>query len=112
MSTTLYRVVQSWDVLLDVPSDEIDLRIEVSEQVGKSGTFKVRIFRYESYRIQSTFPQNEGEPVHPPSDEVILKEFESFVPRYATSASGESAEGVLEETLAELKSWAESLGLQ
>jgi hypothetical protein len=105
----LYRLVQTWELLLDTGSEEIELRIEISEQVDKSGTFKARIFRYESYRLQSTFPQNEGAPLHAPSDEVILKEFESFVPRYANAGPGRDPEHVLEETVAELKAWVESL---
>ena len=104
--SSVFKLVESYDFSLQIPSDRVELRIEVFQQSGVSRTFKVRLFRYESFRIQSTFPQAAGAPVHPPSDELILKEFESFCPSYAVAKAAENSDYVLEATIDELLAWA------
>lgn len=56
----------------------IELRIEIL-RILATGRFRARVFRFEFYRIQPTFPQAEGEPSVSASDEMILMEDEGTV---------------------------------
>jgi len=72
------KLVDCCELELALPQETLLLRVEVFERIDGTGTFTARIWRLESYRLQSTFPQADGQPSHEPSDEVILKEFEGF----------------------------------
>ena len=74
----LVRTVE-FDVVLG--DDSFALRVELFRDTTRSETFRANIWRSESYRIQSTFPQNPstGEPEHHPSDEVILIDWSTNV---------------------------------
>lgn len=107
MEVTLFQLVRTADVSIKIASEIVEVRIETF--CRRPDVFKVRIFRYESFRIQSSFPQAEGQPVHAPSDEVILKELESFFPKFGKPQAAESVERVEEATMEELRLWCESL---
>jgi hypothetical protein len=69
-----YRVVQVVDLEPIDLSDGMSLafRIEVLEALGDKGSFRARVSRHESFRIQSSFPQKRGKPSEQASDEEIL----------------------------------------
>ncbi len=71
-------LIGTFDLPLRIPDDEVHLRIEIFRCVEPRGHYYFRVWRYEHYRIQATFPQEASEPSHPPSDELILKEFEGL----------------------------------
>lgn len=57
-------------------SDKFSLRVELFQAVSDSEIFRYKVWRTESFRIQSTFPQGRsGLPRHKASDENILIEF-------------------------------------
>ena len=69
-------LVDTVELSVPLEDDELLLRIEIFESVAQPRHYSARIWLSEFYRIQSTFPQDEdGEPAHEPSDELILKEF-------------------------------------
>jgi len=71
--------VRTLELLVPLTDDDVaTLRLEILEEATQPGAFRARFWRIESYRLQSTFPQENGEPSHPPSDELILKDFEGF----------------------------------
>jgi hypothetical protein len=71
-------LVDTVELTFAVGDDEIQLRVEILECIEPKGCYTARLWRYEHYRIQPTFPQSGGEPTHEASDELILKEFEGF----------------------------------
>jgi hypothetical protein len=72
-------LVDTVELSVPLEDEELILRIELFESVARARHYSARVWRLEFYRIQSTFPQaNGGRPVHEPSDELILKEFEGF----------------------------------
>jgi hypothetical protein len=79
-------LVDTLELNVVLNDDDLALRIEIFEMITNPRHYSVRVWRLEYYRIQATFPQSDGAPVHAPSDEVILKEFEGFElpsePRY------------------------------
>src|SRR4051794_25426195 len=56
----------------------VAVRIEIV-QVLATGRFRAKILRFESYRLQSTFPQVDGEPTEGLSDEVLLVDDETIL---------------------------------
>jgi hypothetical protein len=88
--------------------DHLILRIEIFETISNPRHYSVRVWRLEHYRIQPTFPQLDGAPVHAPSDEFILKEFEGIdmptEPRYYADPLAARA-----AFLAELEAWLNSV---
>jgi hypothetical protein len=113
--TTAQRGVAVWrlalasEITLERDEDPIELRVEVFRFEADRRMFKARIWRLESYRLQSTFPQRRGKPSHPPSDELILKEFEGFESSYSEPHRAQSARSVESAILNELQTWASSL---
>jgi len=107
-----FRVVTAIELMLPLPEDEIELRIELLESFSQPGQFRARLWRLEFYRLQSTFPQNQGQPSHEPSDEVILKEFESYENPLRTPMTFSSVDDALSYLLAHLANWLrEQLGI-
>jgi hypothetical protein len=72
------RLVETIQFSVPLPDEDLELRVELFEALAKPRHYGARLWRIERFRIQSTFPQVEGQPAHRPSDEVILKEFEGF----------------------------------
>lgn len=54
------------------------LRIELWQFVDDKTAYAARVWRLEHYRVQATFPQENGEPVEPVSDEVLCAEKPEF----------------------------------
>jgi hypothetical protein len=72
-------LVDTVELSVPLENDELILRIELFESAAHARHYCARIWRLEHYRIQSTFPQVAGGlPAHPPSDELLLEEFEGF----------------------------------
>jgi hypothetical protein len=110
----LDKVLKSARVLVDtlelnvaLESNDLTLRVEIYETISSPKHYSMRIWRLEHYRIQATFPQLDGAPVHAPSDEIILKEFEGFEspsePRYYANPLAARA-----AFLAEVQAWIDS----
>jgi hypothetical protein len=59
------------DINYGVEDENISIRIEILRNLKKDGFYRSRVIRSELYRIQSTFPQQDGNPKHQPSDELI-----------------------------------------
>lgn len=72
-------LIETIELLVPFKEEELTLRIEIFESMAQSRKYCARIWRLEYYRLQPTFPQgDDGQPVHGPSDELVLKEFEGF----------------------------------
>ncbi|WP_426733873.1 hypothetical protein [Myxococcus faecalis] len=83
-----------------VGGEELRLRIEICRALPSARKYFSRLWRIEHYRIQSTFPQQEGRPAHDPSDQEILM-LERDLP--LGTFTGRTANTVLQRLLAELR---------
>lgn len=64
-------LVDTLESSVALKDDDLTLRIEIFETISRPRHYSVRVWRLEYYRIQATFPQLAGAPMHAPSDEVI-----------------------------------------
>lgn len=70
------RLVTSFELSVETRADDADpinLRADLFRDDGAS-IYRARLWEIEPYRIQSTFPQEAGTPLHEPSDEFLLVE--------------------------------------
>ena len=96
------------ETLVQIAGDDLLLRVEVFQCLQPSGHYLARIWRLDHFRVQSTFPQSHGVPLHSPSDEVILKEFEGFESPLAEPTAFADAEGATQYVLERLTAWVAS----
>jgi hypothetical protein len=77
----LFALVKTVEFDVVLGDDSFALRVELFQDKTRKRTFRANILRNESYRIQSTFPQNPttGQPEHQPSDEVVLIDWSTNV---------------------------------
>lgn len=73
------KVVETYDFIVELKNqdgyDDLRFRAEIilkPEEDG--GNMEVKLWRKEFYRIQPTFPQENGKPTHEASDEIVLVE--------------------------------------
>ena len=105
-------LAQTLEFAFDVGSDEFHLRIEIFECVDTSGCYVARVWRNEYFRIQPTFPQAQGEPMHLPSDEIILKEFEGLESPLAEPTPFPNLAAAREHVVRKVVSWRDALEAQ
>jgi hypothetical protein len=99
------RLEDTIDVTLELNAEEIELRVEIFSCAAPRGHYCARLWRYEYYRIQSTFPQADGLPRDPPSDELILKEFEGMDSPLRRPKAFRSVGAARDHVLAEIARW-------
>ncbi len=104
----VWLVVRTLEVQINLEDDDIVLRVELLQRQGEL-VYRVRIWRIEFFRLQSTFPQENGEPRHAPSDEAILKEFEGMECPYAEPTSFAGIEAAEHALLQYLDGWKSGL---
>lgn len=81
MAITFRRIVAVYDldpIVLSPASDALHFRVEIIRR-SRTGRLEARIWRYEFFRLQPTFPQRKGKPIHEASDESILVEDQTFL---------------------------------
>jgi hypothetical protein len=108
-SFVLYRLVRTAELSIRWADQELELRMETFEST-KPARYRVRLWRYETFRLQPTFPQSGASPSHAPSDEFILKEFESFYPSLREPGPADSADAAETAALTELRAWLMATG--
>lgn len=110
-SMEVFRVVTVTEMKLLLGSDDRAwVRIEILESRSQPSYFKARVWRFEHYRLQATFPQDvSGIPLHQPSDELILKELEGFNSGLERAAHFKSAGDAEDFVLSKLQNWAAAL---
>lgn len=74
ITSPLFELATTIECDLEVAEDHFSLRLELFQDISDAQRFRARIWRLERYRIQSTFPQTDGEPSDQSSDELILVE--------------------------------------
>jgi hypothetical protein len=86
-------------ILEDDTYGSLKFRIEVLKN-GETDVFSPKIYRWETFRLQPTFPQDDGKIVCDLSDEEILvKDFSID----CNQILGNSVKEVIEKTISEIK---------
>src|SRR5690606_31237580 len=105
----VFLLVRTLEFEVELPEDTVSLRLEIFRSRASKTLFKARIWRLEHFRIQPTFPQQQGRPLHQPSDELVLKEFESFETMFGEPRRARSVRAVERSVASEILAWARSV---
>jgi hypothetical protein len=105
---TAVVLLETLEVCIPLDQEDLLLRLELFQELENTDMYSARIWRLESYRLQSSFPQRGGTPAHQPSDEIILKEFEGFE-ALAEPVRFPSRGEARTELLRQLSDWAKQL---
>lgn len=55
-----------------IGNERLSFRVECFGPPSGSGTYRILVWRLECFRLQSSFPQEDELPAHPPSDHTIM----------------------------------------
>lgn len=99
-----YELVKVLEIDVDIGNEQFSLRLELLQCTLESNCFRAHISRPEFCRIQSTFPQNqEGQPVHQPSDEVIFVNWSYYLSRDYTRFEALSPDDAIQLVLNDIE---------
>jgi hypothetical protein len=74
--SAVFRLIETCELDISLSSeDTFSLKIELLQSLDDSRVYRYRAWRYEFFRLQSTFPQDANGQIHQPSDEIILVAF-------------------------------------
>jgi hypothetical protein len=96
MKTKKLEAVYELEPIDTADGDELRFRLEI---FSLSGRFQVVLRRWETLRVQPTFPQADGTPTLPFADHFILVEDESLD---LSDIASDSVEGAVSSALARL----------
>jgi len=97
------ELVRTLDFEMTVGDEVWPIRIELYQGIADGSWFRCRVWQVEFYRIQSTFPQDGGRrPRHCPSDEMILVDWSTNLPREAVWFQAGTPEQAIERVLASI----------
>lgn len=110
VNTVEFEIV--WPHGPDGDLDEFITRIELFQAKTNPKTFRAHIWRTESYRIQSTFPQDPstGQPKDKPSDEEILVEWSANLLGDYRLFEAESAESAMDLVAKDVRGLVDRMG--
>ena len=101
----LFELRSTHEVDLEFGDDAFPTRVEILRSTVDPTIYRARIWQLEPYRIQSTFPQDDGRPAHDPSDEELLIERSCFAKPDLSTFKADSDEDALDRALAALHQW-------
>jgi hypothetical protein len=90
------KVVDLKEITLANDSPSFSFRVEILREWRPRGTYRARVYRKETFRVQPTFPQKAGRPQYEPSDEEFF--VEDIVGNWE-GLHGRTAKEVLEKVL-------------
>jgi hypothetical protein len=107
----VFRVVRTSEFGLTLIEESLWARLEISQSTIKPSRYRARLYRQELFRIQSTFPQRDGEPADEPSDESIWVDWSEILRTFTSPFTSRSAMTAERAVLAEVRQWlSHSLG--
>ncbi len=101
--SSVYELLKVLEFDLDLGDDRFPLRLEIFRSLDDSCLFRARIWRTEFFRIQSSFPQEDGKPSHDPSDELILLDFSDYLAENYDDFRANSIEAAIDLIFEDLK---------
>ena len=104
ITSPVYELVKVLEFNIDLQGIEIfPLRLEIFRSLEDNCRFRAHIWRTEFFRIQSTFPQEDGKPSHQTSDEEILVDFSHYLTVDYDDFRANSIEEAIELIIEDLK---------
>jgi hypothetical protein len=104
---SLFVLTKQAELDVSLGDDHFSVRIEVLRALNRKNTFRVRFWRTELFRIQSTFPQSRrGTPAHQASDELILVDASDNMTGSWDAIRSSSADAALRAAVAAVTAWA------
>lgn len=99
------EVIKTYEIETEpAPDAEVEclrFRLELVKHMEPDGQTEAILYRKEFFRIQPTFPQQDGKPAHEPCDEFILVEETHLLDRCRFPAS-DSPSAILSDVLKQL----------
>jgi hypothetical protein len=83
IKSAMFNLIRTFELDISLATeDSFTLRIDIFQSFDDNKIYRYRAWRYEFFRMQSTFPQDsQGHGIHQPSDEIILVAFS--LPKFA-----------------------------
>lgn len=77
IKSSLFDLIRTFEIDIALEAeDSFTIRIDIFQSIDDNKIYRYRAWRYEFFRLQSTFPQDsQGHGIHQPSDEIILVAF-------------------------------------
>lgn len=96
-----FELIRAVEFDIQLGDEGFSLRVELFRRTKKRRSFRARIWQTERFRIQSTFPSDPrtGQPAHEPSDELILVNWETNLPRDYAEFRANSADEAFQVVL-------------
>lgn len=98
----LRRVVQ---FRISLEADSLEFRLEILQSRTKPARYRAALSRLESYRVQSTFPQQDGRPSDHPSDERVWVDWSAILRTNREGFAAPSAAAAERIAMHEIKAW-------
>jgi hypothetical protein len=101
----LFDVAKVSESEVELGDESFRVRVEITRSRRTPGMFRANVWRTEYYRIQPTFPQKRGRPVHQPSDEIIWLDSTAVLRAYGEPYRAGSLAEAEQLVLDELRAW-------
>jgi len=75
ITSLVFELVKTVEVDLSLSDETWPTRIEVFRDTERVDFFRCHVWQLEPFRIQFTFPQEQGQPAHSPSDHLLMVEW-------------------------------------
>ena len=76
ITSPIFELVKTIEVDLALGDETWPTRFEILRAIEQPDLFRCHVWQLEFFRIQSTFPQSDGEPADQPSDHRVLVEWD------------------------------------
>ena len=76
ITSPIFELVKTVEVDLALGKETWPTRFEILRSIEQQDLFRCRVWQLEFFRLQSTFPQSDGQPAHEPSDHRVLVEWD------------------------------------
>lgn len=107
MPGSVFTLIKTVVFDVEIGDDSFALRVELFQDESDSGRFRVKMWRTEFFRIQSTFPQSAstGKPQDDPSDEFILVDWSHNLSRDYSDFRADNVDAALRVVLEDYQRW-------
>jgi len=110
IQTRRFDLVRVIELDATIQSDVFTIRIELLRSVATPGIYRARFTRDDYFRIQPTFPQRDGQPTRPPSDETVPVRWARFPSQSLEVIRAADLAAAEEIVLDEVASFLEGIG--
>ncbi len=107
ITSPVFELVKTVEVDLSLLDETWPTRIEIFRDTERRDFFRCHIWQLEYFRIQSTFPQEQGVPAHHPSDHRVMVEWDGPYIGFYEDFVAENAEAALEKVIADFRKFLE-----